>query len=188
MKIINFKKKLNYIIAIKTAFQNKVKLILGDNITFIQRTIITGNGKVSIGKSCCFGYSLGGFYYNGLCEFQTRFKKSEIIIGNNVRTNNNLFICSAKKISIGCNTLIGEGVVIIDHDGHGLKPNQRRTSMGNVKQINIGENVWIGNKVIILPGTIIGKNSVIGAGTVLKGVYPENSCIISNKPFILKKI
>ena len=45
----------------------------------------------------------------------------------------------------------------------------------------IGKNVWIGANTVILRGTKIGDNCVIGAGTIVKGDFPENSIIVQNR-------
>lgn len=47
--------------------------------------------------------------------------------------------------------------------------------------IRIGNNVWIGANCVILRGTVIGDNSVVGAGTVLKGIYPPDSLIVQKR-------
>ena len=46
---------------------------------------------------------------------------------------------------------------------------ERNKSIGNIRPIVVGENVWIGSRVTILPETEIGRNSIVGAGTVVKG-------------------
>ena len=129
-----------------------------------------------------------GGYYKGASELQPRYKESKIIIGDNVHTNNNLFICCASEVIIEKDTLIGEGVMIIDHDAHGIKPDERNTSIGNVRTIHIEENVWIGSRVTILPGTQIGKNSIVGAGAVVKGVFPENVILGGNPAKVIREI
>lgn len=150
-----------------------VDVKLGRNVKLIQKTIISGKGTVIIGDDCSFGVNRGGYYYGGACEFQPRYKGARIIFGNHVSVNNNLFICSAGEVAIGDNTLIGEGVMMVDFDAHGIHPETRNTSIGNVRPIFIGENVWIGSRVTILPGTKIGNNSIIGAGAVVKGGFPN---------------
>lgn len=165
-----------------------VDIKLGKNIRFLQKTIISGEGKVIIGNDCSFGFNRGGYYYSGACEFQPRYKRACIIFGNNVSVNNNLFICCAKEIKIGDNTLIGEGVMFIDFDAHGIHPETRNTSIGNVRPIYIGKNVWIGSRVIILPGTQIGNNSIIGAGSVVKGEFPRNVIIAGNPAEVIRKL
>jgi acetyltransferase-like isoleucine patch superfamily enzyme len=48
--------------------------------------------------------------------------------------------------------------------------------------------VWIGSRVTILPGTEIGRNSIVGAGAVVKGVFPENVIIAGNPGKVIKGI
>ncbi|HOP59466.1 MAG TPA: acyltransferase, partial [Bacteroidales bacterium] len=47
-------------------------------------------------------------------------------------------------------------------------------------KIKIGNNVFIGNNCTILPGTTVGDNCIIGAGSVVRGNFPENSVIVGN--------
>lgn len=89
---------------IKSFFLNigrKVKFIYGSKPLFQQKTFIRGLGKVEIGKDCVFGFNLGGFHYKGSIELQARTKNAKIFLGDEITTNNNVFICSAGKISIG---------------------------------------------------------------------------------------
>ena len=141
-----------------------------------QKLIVSGTGKVEIGAGCMFGYKLGGRFYKGLIEIQPRYKNSLIKIGNNISTNNNLIICAANYIEIGDDTLIGEGVSIMDHEAHGIAPNQRG-EIGEIGKVIIGRNVWIGNGVMILKNSEIGDNSIVAAGAVVCGKYPANVII-----------
>jgi acetyltransferase-like isoleucine patch superfamily enzyme len=47
-------------------------------------------------------------------------------------------------------------------------------------KIKIGSNVFIGNNCTILPNTVVGDNCIIGAGSIVRGQFPENSVIIGN--------
>jgi acetyltransferase-like isoleucine patch superfamily enzyme len=165
-----------------------IDLELGGKVEFFQKTIITGKGSITIGGCTSFGFRKGGYYCRGVCELQPRYEGARITIGSNVHTNNNLFICSAGEVRIGDNTLIGEGVMMIDHDAHGIRPDERNKSIGNIRPIVVGENVWIGSRVTILPGTEIGRNSIVGAGAVVKGVFPENVIIAGNPGKVIKGI
>jgi len=175
-----------YIPNLKVIF--KKEIILSNNIRFQQPVYVTGLGKVKIGENVSFGYSLGGFYRWGCIEIQPRYKNSYIEIGNNVATNNNILFCAASKIIIGEETLIGQYVTFLDHDAHGIEPDKRRTSIGNIGDIEIGRNVWIGNNVMILTGTKIGNNSVVATGSVVKGSFPENVIIGGVPAKIIKTI
>lgn len=152
-----------------------------------QKTFITGKGKIQIGKFCKFGYKPGGFYRGGSVELQSRYKDASIIIGNDVFTNNNVFICAAGLIQIGNHTLIGQNVCIMDFEAHGINPN-KRNEIGEIGSVMIGENVWIGNNVTILKNSKIGKNSIIAAGTVVNGQFPENVIIGGVPAKIIKNI
>ena len=71
------------------------RVIFGTIPSCQQKTLITGKGIVNIGGHCQFGYKPGGFHRKGCIEMQPRFLKSTIKIGNQVLTNNNIFICAA---------------------------------------------------------------------------------------------
>lgn len=154
--------------------------------TFTQRTNFFNKGEIYLGENFSIGYKQGGGFYNGRTEIQTRSKEAIIKIGKNLATNNNIFLCANKRIEIGNDVLIGRNVVIMDHNAHGVAPNMRRSYSGTAKEVIIEDNTWIGNNVQILPGTIIGKNSVVSAGSIAKGKYPEN-CIIQGNPAVVIK-
>jgi acetyltransferase-like isoleucine patch superfamily enzyme len=152
-----------------------------------QRTYITGKGKIQIGYKCQFGYKMGGFYRKGCIELQARYENSFIKIGNRISTNNNLFICAANYIEIGNDVLIGQGVCFMDHEAHGIAPENRKT-IGDVGKIIIGNNVWIGNNVTILKNTEIGENSIVAAHAVVNGKFPNNVIIGGVPAKIIKEI
>lgn len=180
-KIIFFKNKVTI-----SAFEGKITI--GIENKFYQGLDLMGKGTIFIGNSCSFGYRYGGGFKNGKIEIQTRSNEAKIEIGNNIATNNNIFLCSKNKIKIEDDVLIGRNVIIMDHNAHGVKPNERRKSSGTPREIIIKRNVWIGSYVIILPGTIIGENSIVGAGSVVKGEFPKNVIIQGNPARIIKKI
>lgn len=152
-----------------------------------QKTLITGEGKIEIGKDCMFGFKPGGYFYGGVVELQPRYKEARIKIGNYVLTNNNLFICAANYVEIGDHTLIGQGVCIMDHEAHGLSP-EKRQELGKIGRVDIGRNVWIGNNVTILKDTSVGENSVVAAGAVVSGKFPANAVIGGVPAKVIKMI
>ncbi|MDD4428696.1 MAG: hypothetical protein PHG64_09940 [Paludibacter sp.] len=110
---------------------------------------MTGSGVIDIGENCSFGYKLGGFHRVGAIETQPRYKSSKIVIGSNVSTNNNIFICAANYIEIGDDTLIGQYVIVMDHEAHGIEPEKKGRLLGSIGTVKINRNVWIGNNVTI---------------------------------------
>jgi len=151
----------------------KKRIILHDKPLFSQLTLCEGAGIVEIGKYCSFGYKLGGFHRGGSIELQARYKDSRIKIGNNVSTNNNIMLCAANYIEIDDNTLIGQYVTIMDHEAHGINPEERR-KVGKIGEVIIGKNVWLGNNVTILKNTVIGDNTIVATGAVVSGAFPAN--------------
>lgn len=83
--------------------------------------------------------------------------------------------CHGRLISIGNNVTI-TGARILAHDAS-TKKFIGYTKIGFVK---IGNNVFIGNGAIVLPGTTIGDNVIIGAGAVIASDVPDNSVMIGN--------
>lgn len=64
----------------------------------------------------------------------------------------------------------------MDHEAHGVAPDKRR-ELGVIGEVVIGKNVWIGNNVIILKESQVGDNSIVAAGAVVSGRFPENVII-----------
>lgn len=187
-KILEKLKGYNHIKTLINKKKSKAKIKLGEKNNFYQEIIFLGEGEINIGDNSSFGYKIGGKFKNNLIELQVRSKSAKIIIGKNVLINNGLIIISLGKIIIGDYTLIGSNVTILDHNAHGIHPEKRRNYPGTPKEIIIGENVWIGNNSIILPGTKIGKNSIVGAGAVVSGEFPNDVIISGNPARIIKNI
>lgn len=79
---------------------------------------------------------------------------------------------------------IGANTTIFDNDFHSLNPEERRKDVFDnlvSKPVKIGKNAFIGCNCIILKGTEIGENCVVGAGSVVHGKF-ENDCIIAGNP------
>ncbi len=101
-------------------------------------------------------------------------------------------IYSTSSIKIGKNATIGANCKIIDNDFHPLDPEQRRLGLNEQytrrAPIVIGDNCFIGMNSIILKGTTLGSNVVVGAGSVVHGVFPDNCIIAGNPAKIIKHI
>ena len=114
-------------------------------------------------------------------NYFTRFTNIEVYggvieLGNNVSFNKNCSIVSRKKIKIGNYCIFGPNVSIYDHDhGTSLDNNVFSKQEFYVKEIHIGNNVWLGAGVTILPGVIIGDNVVVGANAVVTKNLENNS-------------
>ena len=110
----------------------------------------------------------------------------KLVIEKDVFVNTSSYIVCREKISIGEGTVIGPNVCIVDHDHNYQSDNMRNTF--KCDEIIIGKNVWIGANAVILRGTYIGDNCVVGAGTVVKGKYTANTLIFNNREICVKTI
>lgn len=99
-------------------------------------------------------------------------------------------IYAMREITIGDNVLVGGNCKIIDNDFHPLPASQRiNQKVENIKMrpITIGDGCFIGANSIILKGTVLGKNCVVGAGSVVSGIFPDNVIIAGNPARIVKE-
>lgn len=102
-------------------------------------------------------------------------KNAELFLGEGTFINRNCHIVSIKSIKIGKYVALGNSISIFDHD-HIVVANTRQDWTKSKKdQVLIGDNCWIASNVVILRGTSLGNNCVVGANTVIKGKVPPNT-------------
>lgn len=122
------------------------------------------------------GIHIGTIYVRENVSITTN-ELGTIVVGDDSFFNRNCIVASRGNIRIGNNCIFGPNVCIYDHDHiYGKNGVQRGYKCDTVI---IEENCWIGAGVIILSGTHIKRNSIVAAGSVIKGVYEENSLIYS---------
>ena len=110
-----------------------------------------------------------------------------IELGNNVDINYNCVILDDNLVIIGNDVRIAPNVNIFTVY-HPLDPVDRKNSVILSKPVVIEDNAWIGGGAIILPGVTIGKNAVVGAGSVVTHDVPPNKVVAGNPARILKEI
>lgn len=139
---------------------NNVKLGKNVNIPYPDLVNIYG---CEIGDNCLIG---------PFCEIQ-----NDVIIGNDTRIESHTFICS--KVRIGDNCFISHGVVFIN-DRYPVHRNPE-----DWEETIIEDDVVIGSNATILP-CIIGKNSVIGAGSVILRDIKSGSVVVGNPARVIR--
>ena len=110
-----------------------------------------------------------------------------IEVGENFFANYNFTVLDVGKVRIGANAQIAPNVSIYTA-GHPVHPDSRNTGYEYGIDITIGDNVWIGGNVCILPGVTIGDNVVIGAGSVVTKDIPDNVIAAGNPCRIIRMI
>lgn len=164
-----------------------LKLFHMRNLKFGNLPRISMGTEISIdnGAKLIFGKRIN---MRGSARIRVR-KSAQCIIGDRTSININNMIACHEKIEIGNDVQTGPNVQIYDHDHDFRTEGGVKAGKYKVGQIKIGNNVWIGANAVILRGTTIGDNCVIGAGTVLRGgVYPANSLIYQDTGVIVKEI
>jgi acetyltransferase-like isoleucine patch superfamily enzyme len=104
----------------------------------------------------------------------------KLYIGNKVFINRNCNIIAQKDIMIDDECTIGPNVCIYDHD-HAFGTKRNENEQYKRAGVIIGKRVWIGANAIILRGTTIGDDCVIGAGTIIKGNIPSKKVVVQDK-------
>lgn len=188
----------------------KVKMYRDNPLYFLKRS------NVSLYKSALlyFYYSLAVWLpdpprpIGGIClRFRTWLASKiflqaghDIKVSRNVRfgSGKNVVIGSYSGLNVGCwignDTIIGNDVmfgpeVSILSGGHNFERTDipmREQGATPRKPVVIGDDVWIGTRVIILPGIQIGSHSIIGAGSVVTKDVPEYAVVAGN-PATIKK-
>ena len=100
-------------------------------------------------------------------------------------------ICAARSVAIGRRCLIGADVLITDTDFHPLDPENRRYRSerdARSEPVNVGDDVFIGARAIILRGVKIGEGAVVGAGSVVSRDIPAFSVCAGNPARVIRNL
>lgn len=109
------------------------------------------------------------------------------IIGEKTFINHNAYLMDGAEIKIGDNCFIGPNCGMYTA-AHPIFFEERNKGLEKALPINIGDNVWIGGDVTILPGASIGNNSVIGAKSLVTKDIPANVVAFGNPCRVIRKI
>ena len=149
---------------------NQLSSDQGERARELLRTLLGKTGKgawINAPFHCDYGYN--------------------IEVGDNFFANYGLTILDVAKVTIGDNAQIAPNVSIYTA-GHPIHPDSRNSGYEYGIPITIGDNVWIGGNVVILPGVTIGSNSVIGAGSVVSRDIPDWVIAVGNPCKVIRKI
>lgn len=110
-----------------------------------------------------------------------------ITLGDAVFINFNGVILDAAPVHLGNAVKLGPNVQILTV-GHPLDPQRRRAGWELARPIAIGENTWLGGGVMVLPGVAIGRDCVVGAGSVVTRDLPDGVVAVGNPCRVLRAI
>ncbi len=119
--------------------------------------------------------------------FHANWGGRHVHFGKNVYANVGLSLVDDTHIYVGDNVMFGPHV-IISAATHPISPELRREQMQYNLPVHIGENVWLGGGVFVMPGVTIGENTVIGANSVVTKDIPANVVAVGNPCRVLRPI
>jgi acetyltransferase-like isoleucine patch superfamily enzyme len=155
----------------------------------LQPVLFLGRGAIIVGERVEFGWPSSVAFYSGYGHVEATVPGSSIEIGDDVQVNNNAFIKSeGPGIRIGRAALIGSYVEIFDSDFHELHPDRRRGGTPAMGAVDLGENVFIGDGAKILKGVTIGRDSVVGAGSVVTRSVPSGVIVAGNPARVVRAL
>lgn len=147
---------------------------------------IIGKENMIIGENSWFGSGCEFIAFN---SHMKQPLNSLLRIGSNVRVTSRARITCAKSVIIGDDVLIAPDCFITDHN-HGTDPTVKGGYSAQpliVKDVIIGDGAWLGQRVCVLPGVMIGKHSIIGAGSIVTHSIPEYCMAAGNPAKVIKK-
>jgi acetyltransferase-like isoleucine patch superfamily enzyme len=140
------------------------------------RIRLRGDGDVEFGQ----GVTLTGDIVP--LEFVS-YKGARISIGDHTFINYGSSISAYKQVEIGRHCLLGHHTLIVDRNEHGV---DQREVVPPPARVIIEDHVWIGSRVVVLPGVFIGHHSVIGAGSVVTKDIPANCLAVGNPARVVR--
>lgn len=176
----------SFIDIIRNAFSLAYTKIVYPKARLIRWPLYSSGARMKYGKGLTMGRG---------CRIDTNSKVKSLIIGANARIGDYVHINADYRVEIGDNVLMASKIFISDtnhgnYNGEGQSLPHTNPSERDYyyKEVIIGNNVWIGENVVILPGTKIGDGCIIGANAVLNGkVYEKNTIIVGVPGKVIKK-
>ena len=151
--------------------KNGGKLHLCRKVRLQERSLVRASGTVILGEGSEIGVNAEVVASEGGC----------VNMGPRVFLNRNCIVVACDSIEIGEGTAIGCNVIILDHDHKYVSEGPQPWNEVKTASVQIGKNVWIGANAVILPGSDIGDNAVIAAGSIVKGKVPGATLFVQKK-------
>jgi maltose O-acetyltransferase len=108
-------------------------------------------------------------------------------IGSGCFVNFGVVLLDVARVTIGDHVQIGPNVQFLTPT-HPVEPEARKSGLEAAEPITVGDNVWLGGGVILLPGVSIGADTVVGAGSVVTRSLPERVVAVGNPARVVRNL
>lgn len=156
-------------------FLNKSNIVFGTNVTIENNTRLDGYAKekIQLGNNVKIGA-----YSNLLSTSHFSKYGKGLKMGNNSAIGDFTHFGAPGGIEIGNDVIMGS-YISFHSENHNFQDTTKliREQGVSSKGIVLGNNIWVGAKVTFLDGSVVGNNSVVAAGAVVKGEFPDNVII-----------
>lgn len=178
--------------------KSKGMLFLGKRVKIKNKSKISFNASATIEDGCYIqalskkGVEIGNNFSLGRnsiieCTGVIRNLGEQLIIGDNVGIAANAFIGVRGKVEIGSNTIFGPNVSIHAENHNFQDINKPIKVQGETRKgVLIGDDCWIGSKVIILDGVTVGDHAVVAAGALVTTDVPPYSVVAGVPAKVIK--
>ena len=153
------------------------------NVHFTAVTLLSYNTRLHVEKTARI--SLGAHLVSDGRTVIVVGENATLFIGDNVYFNENAMISSKESIIIKDGCRFGPNVKVFDND-HCFDAESGVSTAHRTAPIVIGRNCWLASNVVILRGTTIGNNCVIGANCVVHGIIPDGSIVTQSRNLTIK--
>jgi lipopolysaccharide O-acetyltransferase len=155
------------------------------------RAILYGLSFIHMGEDFS---AMEGLWLEAISAYQGQHFSPAIKIGKHVRVSRFVHIAATHRVEIGDHVLMGSNVLVTDHN-HGRYAGEHTSPqmppalrpLDHDRTVQIANNVWLGEAVVVMPGASIGEGSIIAAHSVVLGHIPA-FCIAAGTPATVRKI
>lgn len=114
-----------------------------------------------------------------------RLRERGVSIGEGCVILTDQFSLEPYLVEIGDRVAVSGGTMFLTHDGAAWLLRRRRPDAQHFGRITVGDDTFIGQNCIILPGSRIGSHCIVGAGAVVRGAIPDNSVAMGNPAVVV---
>lgn len=167
---------------VKNAYSLVLTKVFDKPARLIRRPVyIRGRKGMAFGKGFTTGYR---------CRFDLMGNGITLQLGENCKIGDNVHFVASQQVTVGDNCLLASHIFISDTN-HGTGSDDPTTPPDDrpltSNPVSIGNNVWIGEGVAVLPGAKIGDGCIIGAHAVVKGEIPAYTVAVGAPAKAIKK-